>query len=235
MQQKTVSATRRLGAIPHTSLRDQIVGAIRDAIIQGKLRPGEKTPEQELAGELGVSRTPIREALRILEQQGLIESRPKNGTYIARINWDEVRDSLHVRIALEEFAVRLAVTRLTSQAWDDLCATLRGLLDGMRSAVARSDPIAATELDMQWHTLLIDAARNRFLSRIWRSTRLAYLVWSPEREIYPLTPEKWAEFHERHQELLAALRSREPDRCAAAVRAHILKKISDIDEWLERS
>ncbi len=225
---------RRLGMIPQTSLRDKVVSAIRDAIIQGRLTPGEKTPEQELAAELGVSRTPIREALRILEQQGLVESRPKNGTYIARIDWEEVRDSLYVRIALEEFAVRQAVTRVTAREWDQLCGTLQRLLDGMRDAVARSDPVAATELDIHWHTLLMDAARNRFLSRAWRSTGLAFLVWSPEREIYPLTPEKWAVFHERHQELLTAMRSRDPDMCAEAVRAHILRKISDIDEWLGR-
>lgn len=79
--------TQRLIKIPQTLLRDQIVNAIRDAIIQGKFKPGEKIPEQELAEQLGVSRTPIREAIRILEQQGLVQPRPKNGTYIARINF----------------------------------------------------------------------------------------------------------------------------------------------------
>ncbi len=226
--------TPRLSKIPQTSLRDQVVSAIRDAIIQGRLRPGEKTPEKELAAELGVSRTPIREAIRILEQQGLVDPRPKNGTYIARINWEEVRDSLHVRIALEEFAVGQALGRLTLREWDELCGTLADLLEHMRAAVARGDSIAATELDIQWHTLLIDAAQNRFLTRTWRRTGLAFLVWSPEREIYPLTPEKWAVIHERHHALLAALRTRDPERCAQAVRSHILQKISDIDEWLAR-
>lgn len=225
---------RRLRKIQQTSLRDQVVSAIRDAIIQGKFKPGEKIPEQDLAEELGVSRTPIREAIRILEQQGLVHPRPKNGTYIASINWQEVRDSLHVRIALEEFAVRQALMRLTVQEWDELCGKFQGLLDGMRETVARDDPIAATELDIQWHTMLVDAAQNRFLSRVWRSTGLAFLVWSPEREIYPLTPEKWATYHGRHQELLAALRGRDPDRCVETVRSHILKKLSDIDEWLDR-
>lgn len=226
--------TRRLSKIPQTSLRDQIVTAVRDAIIQGKFKPGEKIPEQELAEQLGVSRTPIREAIRILEQQGLVEPRPKNGTYIARINWDEVRDSLHVRMALEELAVREAVVRLTPQAWDDLCGKFQRLLDGMQEATARNDPVAATELDIQWHTLLIDAAQNRFLSRIWRSTGLPFLVWSPEREIYPFTPEKWAVFRSRHEQLIAGLRERDPDQCAEAVRAHILGKLSDLNEWLDK-
>lgn len=224
----------RLRKLTQTSLRNQIVSAIRDAIIQGKFKPGEKVPEQELAEELGVSRTPVREAIRILEQQGLLDARPKNGTYVASLNWDQVQDSLHVRMALEEFAVRQAIQRSTPQEWDALCDKLQRLFDGMREAIARDDPIASTELDIEWHTLLIDAAQNRFLSRTWRITGLSFLVWSPERELYPFTPEKWDVFRSRHAELLAALRTRDPDRCAEAVRAHIEGKLSDMTHWLAR-
>lgn len=223
----------RLNKIQPTSLRDQVVTAIRDAIIRGKFKPGEKIPEEELAEQLGVSRTPIREAIRILEQQGLVQARPKNGTYVARFNWDEVRDSLRVRMALEEFAVRQAIERLSPQQWTGVCEKLQRLLDGMRDAVARDDPVAATELDLEWHTLLIDAAQNRYLSRVWRITGLPFLVWSPERELYPFTPERWAVFYSRHEELLTALRGGNPDQCAEAVRSHILGKLSDIDEWLK--
>lgn len=226
--------TQRLNKIRQTSLRDEVVGAIRDAIIQGKFKPGEKIPEQELAEQLGVSRTPVREAIRILEQQGLVATRPKNGTYIVRISWAEVRDSLYVRMALEELAVREAVARLTPQEWDDLCGKFQRLLDGMQEAVARNDSVVATEMDIEWHTLLIDAAQNRFLSRIWRSTGLPFLVWSPEREIYPFTPEKWTVFRKRHEQLIAGLRGRDPDQGAEAVRAHILGKLSDLNEWLEK-
>ncbi|MCI0397444.1 MAG: GntR family transcriptional regulator [Chloroflexi bacterium] len=222
----------RFNKLPQTSLREQIVDTIRNAIIQGKLKPGEKIPEQELAEQLGVSRTPIREAIRILEQQGLVQTRPKNGTYIASPDWEEVRDSLHVRIALEELAVRQAAERLTPSQWAEVCEKLQSLLDGMHEAVAQDDQIAATELDIEWHTLLIDAAQNRYLSRFWRDTGLPFLVWSPERELYPFTPERVSIFYSRHQELLASLRERDPDQCAAGVRSHILRKLSDINEWL---
>ncbi|MGH9199183.1 MAG: GntR family transcriptional regulator, partial [Acidimicrobiia bacterium] len=67
-------AAPRLERINQVALRDRIVNAIRDAIVQGKLKPGEKIPEQDLAVQLGVSRTPIREAIRILEQQGLVQT-----------------------------------------------------------------------------------------------------------------------------------------------------------------
>ncbi len=225
--------SRRLNRIQHISLRDRIVTAIRDAIIQGKFRPGEKIPEEELAEQLDVSRTPIREAIRILEQQGLLETRPKNGTYVATLHWGEVEDSLQVRMMLEEFAVRQAIERMTLPEWDALCDKLQSLLDNMDAAVVRGDSVSATELDIEWHTLLIGASRNNYLSRTWRVTGLTFLVWSPEREIYPFTPEKWAVFHTRHQELLTALRTRDPDQCAQAVRFHIQKKISDLHEWLK--
>ena len=220
---------RRLNRIQQTSLRDQVVGAIHHAVIRGDFKPGEKIPEQELAEQLGLSRTPIREAIRILEQQGLVETRPKSGTYIVRIDREEVRDGLLVRSALEELAVRQAVARLDRAEWNDLCEKLQHLLHAMGEAVDKGDPIATTELDMEWHTLLVEAAQNRCLARAWRNTGLPFLLWPPERELYPLADEKWrsASFG-RHQGLLTALRGRDPDICGEAVRSHILVKLGDL-------
>jgi DNA-binding GntR family transcriptional regulator len=221
--------SERLAKIPQTSLRDQVVEAIRDAIIQGKFKPGEKVPEHDLAEQLGVSRTPIREAIRILEQQGLVETRPKNGTYIAGLDREQVRGGLLVRAGLEELAVRQTLERLDPDEWAQLCDRLEDLLRGMRNAAKRGDPIRATELDVEWHTLLIDAAANPYLSRAWAVAGLSFLVWSPERELYPLPPEEWTGlFDSRHREVLTALRTGDPDTAAEAVRRHILRKLDDV-------
>lgn len=220
----------RLAKIARTSLRDQVVQAIRDAIIQGKFKPGEKVPEHDLAEQLGVSRTPIREAIRILEQQGLVETRPKNGTYIAGLDREQVRGALIVRAALEELAVRQALEHLDAEEWYRFCDRLEGLLHGMRDATERGDPVGATELDVEWHTLLIDAAANPYLSRAWRAAGLSFLIWSPERELYPLAQEEWIGlFDSRHREALKALRTRDPDTAAEAVRGHILRKLDDVE------
>jgi DNA-binding GntR family transcriptional regulator len=225
-----MEATHRLARIPQPSLRDQVVQAVRDAIIQGKFRPGEKIPENDLAEQLGVSRTPIREAIRVLEQQGLVETRPKNGTYIAGLDREQVRHGLLVRAALEELAVRQALERLEPDEWDRLCDELAELLRGMRAAGKRGDAVGGTELDVRWHTLLIDAAANPYISRAWSVAGLSFLIWSPERELYPLAPEEWIElFDSRHQEVLAALRTADPDAAAEAVRRHILRKLDDVD------
>lgn len=212
-------------------LRIEVANAIRDAIIEGGLRPGSKVPEAELARELGVSRTPVREAIRILEQQGLVESRPTDGTYIAALDREEAHDSLSVRAALEQLALQQAMERLGPGGWSELCSRFQGLLDRMSDAVRREDAVGLNELDIEWHTMLIDAARNECLSRTWRSAGLAYLIWTQDREIFPYNQELLAVVCDRHKELLAALCECEPHNCAKAIQEHIFVKFDDLREW----
>lgn len=218
-----------LDKLQKVPLREQILNEIRNAIIEGKFKAGEKIPEQELADQLGVSRTPIREAIRVLEQQGLLEIRPQNGTYVASLNKEESKDGLYVRASLEELAVRQALERLTLEEWEDLCSQYEELLVEGRSAVAHNDPVAGIDFDTKWHILLVDAARNRSLSRIWRMTGVANLIWSFEFDLYPIDKEAFTAWVVRHEELLEAFRGRDADTCAAAIRFHILRKVSDID------
>lgn len=219
----------RLEKLPQTSLRKQVADAIRNAIIEGKFKPGEKIPEQELADQLGVSRTPIREAIRILEQQGLLEIRPKNGTFVAGLDLEEIRNSLSVRAYLEKLAVQQAIERMQPDEWEELYQRLRSVLGAMVDAVAREDVIGATERDIEFHTLLIDAAQNRFLSRAWRVTGLPDLIWSPEREHYPLASEEWKAFHMHHRKLLESLSRRDPQECGEAIQQHIQRKLASLD------
>ncbi len=226
--------SHRLRGLSQTSLRIQVANAIRDAIVEGKFRSGEKIPEADLAEQLGVSRTPVREAIRILEQQGLVEIRPKSGTYIAALDWEEAVDGLSVRTVLEQLAIQQAMERLEPEEWNELCGKLQAVLDRMLDAVSQGDSVVINEFDIEWHTLLIDAARNKCLSRTWRTAGLAFLVWSQEREIYPLIQERLAAVFDRHKELLDALRTREIDYCSEAIRDHIFEKMIDIREWRER-
>ncbi|MGH8926224.1 MAG: GntR family transcriptional regulator [Acidimicrobiia bacterium] len=212
------------------SLRDRVVNAIRVGIIQGSLRPGQKIPEQELATQLGVSRTPIREAIRILEQQGLVESRPKNGTYIAEVDFRDVVNGLLVRTSLEQLAVTQILDAMEPAAWEELCDQLDSIVDRMDEAVGRGDPVAAAEHDIKFHTTLIEATENRYLSQTWALVGLPFLIWTPERDMYPQTPADWAEgFTRRHQELVGALRSRDREVCTSAIAAHISLKVHDLD------
>ncbi len=220
----------RLQKIQKEPLREQVINAIRDAIIEGKFKPGEKIPEQELAEQLGVSRTPIREAIRILEQQGLVLIVPKSGTFVAEVDSEELIDSLYIRIALEQLAFKQAVDRLSPGQWNKLVGKLSYILNCMKEAVEKGDSIAATDLDIEWHTLLIDASQNRHLSRIWRVTGLQDLIWSPERNLYPLAQEKLSDIsYIRHKALLEILIRKDPEECNEAIRLHVLQKLSDLD------
>jgi DNA-binding GntR family transcriptional regulator len=219
----------RLQKIRKNSLKEQVITAIRNAIIEGKFRPGEKIPEQELAEQLGVSRTPIREAIHILEQQGLVVIVPKSGTFVAEVDPAEVQDSLYTRIALEELALRQAIERSKPEEWDCLCKELSRILNGMKEAVEKGNTIAATELDIEWHTTLIDASQNRSLSRVWRATGLQFLIWSPERNLYPIADEKYSDItYFRHQELFEVIQRKDPDECSRAISLHIQHRIRGV-------
>lgn len=220
----------RLAPLSRKSLREQIIDAIRNAIVEGRFRPGDKIPEAELAEQLGVSRTPVREAFKLLEQQGLIDIRPKHGTYVASMNRAEAEDGLHVRAALEVLAVRQALERLTTQEWDELCGRYEAMLQDARRASDTSDAVVGIEFDIAWHTLLVESARNQALLRTWSMAGLSNLIWSFEFELYPLDDVAFKSWVLRHVEFLDVLRGRDPDACEEAVRSHILIKVDDVDD-----
>jgi len=221
------SSPAALQPLKRDTLRDDVVRAIRDAIIQGRLRPGEKVPEEELAQQLKVSRTPVREAIRVLEGQGLVHVKPKRGTYIAMPDRDDAADGLAVRTALEELAVSQAIERLDEAEWDRLCDRLEAILQQMADARNPANAIREVELDIDFHATVIMAAHNLHLWRSWHAVGIPFLVWSPERGMYPNSEPDIAE---RHQDLLNAFRSRDLDRCSAAIRSHIARKLADIPE-----
>lgn len=214
-----------LQPLKREALRDQVVRAIRDAIIQGRLRPGEKVPEGDLAQQLTVSRTPIREAIRVLEGQGLVEVNPKRGTYITMPDRADAADGLAVRAALEILAVDQAIERSSEADWNLLYSELEDILSGMAEAVAANDTIRAVEFDIEFHAALMKASKNRHLMRSWHAVGIPFLVWFPERELYPgLPPDLVA----RHREVLVALQSRDPVVCDEAIRNHMAEKLADI-------
>jgi DNA-binding GntR family transcriptional regulator len=214
-----------LQPLKREALRDRVVRAIRDAIIQGRLRPGEKVPEGELAQQLTVSRTPIREAIRVLEGQGLVEVNPKRGTYIAMPDRADAADGLAVRSSLEILAVEQAIERSSEDDWKELCGRLEEILGEMSLATISEDTIRGIELDIEFHAILMKASKNRHLWRSWHAVGIPFLVWSPERELYPSSP---PDLVERHREVLTAIQTRDPEVCADAIRIHLSQKLDDI-------
>jgi DNA-binding GntR family transcriptional regulator len=219
--------TNALNKLEHIPLREQVAREIRNAILIGTLRAGEKIREHDLAEQLGVSRLPVREAIRILEQQSLVMVRPKAGTYVATLSRSELFDGMRVRTALETLAVEQALNRLSPAEWEALCNRLQKMIADMRAAVASGDTIAGLELDMAWHAALIEAAKNQILCDCWQKGGLPLRLWALDREYFPIVLSQWSQTIEDHERLLNVLRSGDTVACQAAIRIHILDDISE--------
>jgi len=148
----------------HTSvLSEQVVDRLREAILNGSFVPGERLVESEVAESLGTSRTPVRESLIQLEQEGLIENRPNRGSFVKDFTAEDVREIFRLRAALEGVAWRLAVERMNEE---DL-QFLEGLLGKQREAIAKGDHDKLIKLDGLFHQHILKVAGGPRLLKMW--------------------------------------------------------------------
>src|SRR5699024_6703055 len=143
-------------------LRDVVFNTLRQAIITGEFAPGERLMEIALANRLGVSRTPIREAIRKLELEGLVVMIPRRGAEVARITEKDLRDVLEVRASLEELAIGLACERRT----DEEIGELRRALEKFREVLREGDVTKIAESDVDFHDIIFSATQNARLIQI---------------------------------------------------------------------
>ena len=207
--------------------RDRTVATERTSCRSDKRRhpaskdpPRRRIPEHELAAALGVSRVPVREAIRVLEQQGLPEIRPKKGTCVRKLSYEELEDGMRVRAALEKLAVKEAMARLDASEWDRLCLEIEVLIDRMRDAIERSEWLRKTQIDLNLHTRLVDAARNTQLPQIWAGLGLPLRFMAQTRTYGLATAEESALSLAEHKRLLDALRAKDLAACRAELDGH---------------
>lgn len=199
-------------AIQGNTLARQIRTALADEILSGKLVPGTRLKDNDVAALFGTSNTPVREALRELAEQGLVEMQPYRGCVVRYMDPAEVEEAYDVRQALEEAAVRRAVTRLTDEQLDQLEA----LVQENAAADAAGDAEHALTASIAFHKLIIEAAGNRTLSRIFED--LYRRVQMPQRAA---TVDVRGEPQPGHAALLAALRARDAEQAVVLTRDHI--------------
>ena len=144
------------GLVARSLLRDAAYRAIRDAIVDGTLAPGERLNDEQLIGWLGVSRTPIREAISRLEQAGLVQSKPGRFTIVSPLSVRQTRAAQSVAAALHELAVREAVPLLSEAELD----AMRAANDRFASALRQGDADAALDGDDQFHDVAVSASAN---------------------------------------------------------------------------
>ena len=143
-------------------LRDVVFNTLREGILTGKLRPGERLMEIHLADKLGVSRTPIREAIRMLELEGLVTMIPRRGAEVSRISVQDLRDVLEVRTSLESLAARLACERISSEQKQEL----RQAADAFVKSTFSGNATVVAQADVRFHDVILAASGNKQLIQL---------------------------------------------------------------------
>ena len=143
-------------------LRDVVFNTLRKAILTGTLKPGERLMEVHLANKLGVSRTPIREAIRKLELEGLVIMIPRRGAEVAQITEKSLKDVLEVRRALDALSVELACDRITEEE----LGTLKKACDDFETAVREKDVSVIAKADVALHDIIVKATGNQRLQQL---------------------------------------------------------------------
>jgi DNA-binding GntR family transcriptional regulator len=148
-------------------LREIVFEHLREAIIKGRLRPGERLMEMQLADEMGVSRTPVREAIRKLELEGLVIMVPRRGAYVADLSIKDVAETFEIRSALEALAAALAAERITPEESEEM----ERILVRIGVAIEKEDLQQTVALDEEYHNLMYQASRNDKLMQILNNLR----------------------------------------------------------------
>lgn len=196
-------------------LRHDVRNHLRNQIFDGTLQPGDRIVESRLARELGISQTPVREALRELEQMGLVVSYPNRGSSVRRVEPRDAEEMYVLRAHLEVLAVDLAIPRLGA---DDL-ATLDRFIDDMVAAAQDNDPERLTELDTGFHEFLLTCSGNSLLLRTWQG--ISPLNWTM-MTVIRLRNRNLMELAERHRPIVEALRAGNQEQAEHAIREHVL-------------
>jgi DNA-binding GntR family transcriptional regulator len=208
-------------------LSEEAYDVLRGAILSGRLAPGARIVEADIARQMAISRSPVREAVRKLEREGMVEYKPRRGTVVVGLSRDDVADAYQLRAHLEAYGAGLAATRATEQQLD----TLATLIEQMRICAAAQDLPRLVAVDVEFHRSLCELSGSRRLVQVWQS----------------LNPERWTmvsglratelsleQIAERHWPIMAALRAHNPARAEAIIRSHILELAERVLAGLDR-
>ena len=148
-------------------LRDVVFNTLREAILKGELKPGERLMELQLAAKLGVSRTPIREAIRMLEQEGLAVTIPRKGAEVAKMTEKDMEDVLQIREALDELAAKIACEQISEEQLEELVATMHEFEESTKTDNVKK----IAEADVKFHDIIYQSPGNPKLVNMLNNLR----------------------------------------------------------------
>jgi DNA-binding GntR family transcriptional regulator len=230
MQMDNLVAERVTVSAARPSLRqlhDEIIGQLRDRMIHGDLAPGAKLNERVLCGELGVSRTPLREALKALASEGLVELLPNRGAVVAPLDAARVREIFVVMGVLEALAGELACRNATDADIDEI----RGLHYQMIAHYKRGEREEYFRHNQLIHMRLVQSGGNSVLAQNYRMLNMHV---RRARYMANLSHERWGQAVDEHQAILDALAKREAPLLKALLHDHLAAKLVVVMQALER-
>ena len=195
-------------------LSEQIANQLRRNILRGKLPPGASIKERDNATEMGVSRTPLREAVRILAKEGLVDLRPARSPIVSIPSIKQVSDEVEVLLAVEKLSGELACGRATDADIDEI----EQIVEQMADLFDTADPLDLFEIDMSFHSAIARASHNAplaeihrtFLARLWRSRFLAAVKRRNRERVIS-----------HHRQIVAAIAERDADAAVALMATHL--------------
>lgn len=219
---------RRIAA---ESLYEQVIDAFCEALIDGRLTPGQRLVERDMAEQMGLSRGPIREALSILERQGLVNRHPRKGSYVADLTQEDIADVYVLQRMFETFALRLAIERST--VTDETLAWLEGLVSEIADCARRNDLAELIERDLDFHQVICELSGSQRLAELYASTR------SQRRMLFTMSQaalDTLEDLSSDHAKIIEGLRtardSRDPSPAVVALERHVAKSVRELTEKL---
>ena len=195
-------------------LRDVVFNTLREAILKGDLKPGERLMELQLAAKLGVSRTPIREAIRMLEQEGLAVTMPRKGAEVAKMTLKDMEDVLEIREALDELAVKIACDKISEKELQKLLE----VKDQFENSTKTGDVKMIAEMDVKFHDVIFESTGNPKLVTLLNNLREQIYRYSVE---YIKNPDNYPVLIAEHNAIAEGLKNRDKEAATLAMHKHV--------------
>ena len=210
-------------------LRDEVFNKLRQRILRGSLKPGERLMEIHLAEQLGVSRTPIREAIRMLELEGLVKMIPRKGAQVASISREDLQDVLEVRKALDTLAVKLACERISQEEIEKL----KEAEAEFERTLKFSDTTQIAEADVAFHDVIQASSKNKRLKSM--ISNLAERIYRYRYEYIKQQSDGGKTLVDEHRMIIRYIEEKNVEKAIEAIELHIDNQESSIAKQLEES
>lgn len=215
----------RVTTLTRRSLHDELADHLRDLIQAGGIKPGEKVPEKDLCERFGVSRTPLREALKVLASEGIVTLTPNRGASVTALTEQDLDDFFPVLGALEALSGEIACQHITDQE----IAAITDIHNEMVEHYNNGDLNPYFRCNRAIHSAIMDATRNAVLQSTHKTLAARIMA---ARYMANMTPNRWARAVEEHEDILDALQKRDGTRLSFLLKDHLANKLATVKDWV---